>query len=295
MVNFRTVMQPQSVETASSVNATLASSGTSTVPTIAPQKANGQSIVGVRIQFTAALTLSANTTLSPGTVGSLVKEVKITQGTNKLMDYNGYSQLIRGVHIYSGTTITDTSLPASTSSPSATDDTGIVPWFFTTAVTPQIQVTANNFSGITNATAGTLTVQVTFYYLSMPVQSDHLIISTASSSVSTGSDISISALFPSNSNSPINAVWMDATADADVTNQSFEVGTNMIVDHLTVSALTDLEEYIPNVWTHIAGFIPCQMPPGQVFNAVGVTSTQSNLLVNFASGVTPTFYLVMAQ
>jgi hypothetical protein len=299
---FRTVTVPVTTENSGSQAATLGS-GPVSVPTIYPKKAGPYNIVGVVLSISAALTLSAAGTFN---VGQLIKEITFKRGANTLLDINGEAQLERVFHILTGQPVGATfnsaapiyfnnPTSASSTSPSATE-TVYLPLRFSGQGTPlAITLTANALSAVTNATAGTINLTVEFHYAAIPVTDDRFKIVTSPTQLNAATDIDISQQF--SESSPIQEIWVDVTADANLAYETFSVGPTIVYDHAGQAALltlTGTEDPVPT-FSHTAGVFKLLVTPGTTFPTSGSTSNSPKLICNFAAAVTPTYYLVLSS
>jgi hypothetical protein len=299
---FRTVVTPVTTENSGAQVATLGS-GPVNVPTIYPKKAGPYNIVGIVLSITASLTLSAAGTFN---VGQLVKEITFKRGSDTLIDVNGEAQLERVFHILTGQPVGATfnsqapvyynnPTSASSTSPSATE-TIYLPLRFSGQGTPlAITLTANALSAVTNATAGTISFVVEFHYAPIPVTDDRIRIVTSPTALNANTDIDISQQF--SESRPVQEVWIDVTADANLAYETFSVGQTVVYDHAGQAGLltlTGTEDPVPT-FSHLAGVFKLLVTPGTAFPTAGATSNAPKLICNFTASVTPTYYLVLSS
>ncbi len=278
----------------------LSAAGPGSLPTITPTKAGGLNILGMILEIYANVTQSA---AANWTVGSLVKELKIQKGTNTQVDINGEDQLEKVFHILTGLPIGvtfNTGAPTYFNNPTSAGAIGataqteeiFIPFHFTTAVVPQIKLTLTGYSSITNATAATVNFTVIFLYGNTPVTDDLIKITTAPAQLNAATDIDVSQYF--SESKPINEVWVEIPADADLTYQTFEIGQATIYPKVDPTTLSILEAILPG-YTHISGFFKSKMKPMTVFPTSGSTANSPKLIYNLAVAETPTFYMVVAN
>jgi hypothetical protein len=297
---FRSVPSVIATEISDTQTTALSSAGPGSLPTITPTKAGGLNILGMILQIYANVTQSA---AANWTVGSLVKELKIQKGTNTQIDVNGEDQLEKVFHMLTGLPIGatfNTGAPIYFNNPTSAGAAGqtnqteeiFLPLQFTTAVVPQIKLTLNGYSAITNATAATVNFTVIFLYGNTPVTDDLIKITTAPAQLNAATDIDVSQYF--SEAKPINEVWVEIPADADLNYQTFEIGQATIYPKVDPTSLSFLEAIIPG-YTHISGFFKSKMKPGTVFPTSGSTANSPKLIYNLAAAETPTFYMVVAS
>ena len=296
MAHFRTNTLGQGTELSQSNSANIPASGIASIATIAPTKAAGRPIVGMKIKVAATVTFSTAPTASPGTVGQLINEFKIFKGSTPLIDALGIGQLTRIAHIVSGQTLTDTAFGSGATSLSATDEFEI-PFNFSTSIVPAITMNINPQTTFTNANGGSVTLTVSFTYGSsaMKVSDDKVYVIPALTAQPVGSDVTISSQF--NVQNAVREVWVDVTADANFSYSKFVNGNNVIYDQVDVSQITASETGPGgDVFSHIAGFLNVPQQPGTVvYQALGSVATLYQEIVNFAASVTPTYYLLVVS
>ena len=294
---YRALLPPLATELSKANTVTLAASKTSTVPTIVPEAANGRPIIGIKLIATASVTFSNEPSGTVGTVGGLMSELKILKAGNvTLLDPETYAQLQRLYHIYTGLELSDQNITGAGSAYTltATLETEVMPFYFTTGVTPQFIFYAAGYGQFANATSGSLTVQIEFHYGGLNlVNDDQVVIVTTPTALSNGVEVSVNPYFTVKT--PVNQVWFDATADADLGYQSYEAGNSVIFDKVDADTLTNLEGYLP-YFDHINGFFFSQTPSGVLYPSPGTTqgSTAPNLIVYLNDSISLTFYLVVA-
>ena len=294
MPHFRTLTLGQGTELSQSNSANIPASGIASIATIAPTKAGGRPIIGMKIKVAATVTFSTAPSASPGTVGQLINEFKIFKGSTPLIDALGIGQLTRIAHIVSGQTLTDTAFGSGATSLSATDEFEI-PFQFSTSIVPAISMNVNPQSTFTNANGGSVTLTVAFTYgsSSMRISDDKVYVIPALTAQPVGSDVTISSQF--NVQNAVREVWIDVTADANFSYSKFVNGNNVVYDQVDVSQITASETGPGgDVFSHIAGFLNVPQQPGTVvYQALGSVATLYQEIVNFAASVTPTYYLLV--
>lgn len=294
MSGFRSVMAPDAIELSTTQSATIPASGTVGVPVVAPTQAHGRNIVGLRLILAATVTFSVAPGASPGTVGQLIGNLRILKGTDKMFDVASIAQLIRALHIYSGQTLADVAFGSGLTSLSATLDTGVIPLHFVTNAAIQLVLTANNAATFTNGTGGSISLTAEFHYAQSPVKDDKVVIVTAASQQSSGVEINAGQQFPVTD--PVKEIWLDVTADANLTYQSFAVGQTTVYLKADPTTLKSLEQYLGSVWTHIAGFLLSRAPENVIYQSPGGTNTTlPQLIAKYASALTPTYYIVLGK
>ena len=297
---FRSMIHALASEQSDTQTATLSSAGIATLPTVTPKRAGGLSIVGIIMTITANMTQSA---AANWTVGSLIKEMVIKKGANKQIDINGEDQLEKVFHLLTGLPIGatfNTGAPTYFSNPtsagaagaSAETETVFLPVHFRTDVVPQITLTVNGYSTITNGTGGTVSFQVEYLYSNMPVSDDLIKIVTAPSALNSATDINVAQYF--SEAKPVNEVWIEVPSDAALSYQSYEVGQTTVYKAETATSLSFQEDILPT-YSHISGFFKSRMKPNTVFPTTGSNANSPQLILNLATSQTPTFYLVLAS
>ncbi|MDG6919762.1 MAG: hypothetical protein JRN62_10075 [Nitrososphaerota archaeon] len=297
-MGFRQFVKPRSTELSGAQSATLATAPVQ-VPTIQPTKSNGLNIVGMKLSITATVTQSA---AANWTVGSLIKELRFMRGSSVLLDINGEDQLEKVFHIYTGMPIGATfnsDSPTYFSNPtnagaagqSTETETVYLPLHFLGSGLPlQVILNANAYTVVSNATAGSITFQVTFTYSDLSIADDTMKIVVAPTALNASTDINISTQF--SENKPVDEVWVELTADSSLNYQSYSVGQTVLYDQVDPTTLSVEEAPVPT-FSHIAGFLKQMIKRGTVFPTQGATQNAPKLINNYSANQTPTFYLVL--
>jgi len=297
-MGFRQFVKPRATELSGAQSATLGTSPVN-VPTIQPTKSNGLNIIGLMLKITATITQSA---AANWTVGSLLKELKLLRGADVLLDINGEDQLEKVFHILSGMPVGvtfNTGAPTYFSNPTVTGIVGqstgteqiYIPLHFVGSGLPlSIILTSNAYTAVTNATAGSMTFQVTFAYSDLPVADDRMKIVVAPTALNANTDINVATQF--SENKPVEEVWVELTADSSLTYQTFAVGQTVLYDQVDPTTLSVEEAPLPNLY-HIAGFLKQLIKRGTVFPTQGAQQNAPRLINNYSANQTPTFYLVL--
>src|SRR5579875_3331490 len=301
MPGFRQVMKPLNHEVSATQTAVLSQTGPVGVPSITPKEANGANIVGLALYISATMTQSA---AANWTVGSLIKELKISKGSGTLIDITGEDQLEKVFHIYTGLpagVTFNSGAPTFFSNPTSAGAAGqtsqtetiFIPLHFTTAgVPPSFVLTANGYNAVTNATAGTVSFYMQFFYSSVQVKDDKMKIVTSPTSLNANTDIVISEQFAEDA--PIREVWVELANDAALTYETFKIG-NVELYHEVDPLGLQIHEVSSPLASHISGFFYSLMKSPTTFPTQASTSTNlPKLIYNFASAQTPTYYLVLA-
>ena len=297
---FRGVPSVTATEVSDTQTIVLSSGGPGSVPTITPTKAAGQNILGVILKIAGSVTQSA---AANWTVGSMIKELQVLKGANTQIDVGSEDQLEKLFHMLTGMPIGATfnsSAPTYYNNPTSAGAVGqtsqteeiFLPLHFTTKVVPQFKLTTTGYSAVTDATAATISFTVIFLYGSTPITDDLIKIVTAPAALNSATDIDVSQYF--SEAKPINEVWVELTADSDLSYQSFEIGQSTIYSKVGPTSSQILEALMPN-YSHLTGFYKSRMKPGTVFPTTGSTSNSPKLIYNLAVARTPTFYLVIAS
>lgn len=265
--------------------------GNVTTPSIVPTKAQGQSIVGLVLSVTATVTQSAAANWQ---VSELLRELKITKGSKVLANPQSFAQLQRLFNAL--TSLSDTTQPntyfnnpTSAGAQGQTTQTLDVwlPLQFSTETPIVISVGFGGIAGVTNCTAASAIVRVTFLYSTMSVKDDIIKIVTAPAALAAGVDVDVSQYF--SENELINEVWFDVTLDANLASQSFHLGSNVVYDAHNAFQLRAVT--MNASWMQpIAGFFAALDMP-IVYPTTGSTASKPKLILNVLAAVTPTFYL----
>jgi hypothetical protein len=266
--------------------------GVVTTPSIVPTTAHGQSIVGLQLSIAATVTQSA---AADWQVSELFEALKITKGSETKVNPQSFAQLQR---LYNAlTSLTDASQPdLYFNDPTSAGDAGqtsqtldlYLPLEFSTETPVILTVDLKGISAVTNCTAGSVTVTVTWLYSPIKVRDDLIKIVSAPTALGTGIDIDVSQYF--SDARVINEVWFDVTADANLNYQKFTVGNITVYDKhnpFRLRALTTDAKWMQSY----AGFFAANDMPVSYPASGSTASAKPTLTLNLAVSVQPTFYL----
>jgi len=256
-----------------------------------PKSSNGRSIVGMLFRIDAEITQA---TAQSFNVGQLFGGMRIVKGgnSNVRMAIDGYDQLVRLFN--SLTRLTDAATdyfnnPTNTGAVGTTSQsmTFFLPLEYRTDdVIPQT-VLAFNPVGTVGASSGNVTCTISYYYSDNTVRDDVINVVTTPTPLNSNTNIDVSTFFAGSTVQ--DEVWMDSGADANLNHQTFRMGNTPVFPEVGEFALRAHTN--PAVVTQkIDGFFLMKAPV-TAFPANGVDGQKPILDVNFATTVTPTFYL----
>lgn len=298
-MGFRQFVKARATELSAAQAATLGNAPVSP-STIQPTKPSGLNVVGLMLKISATVTQSA---AAAWNVGQLIKELKFAKGSDVLLDINGEDQYEKVFHILTGLPIGATfnaggptyfsngSSAGAIGNSSALHQVYIPLQFVTMGLPLTITLTNNAYTAVTNATAGTVTFQVEFFYSDLPVNDDRMKIVVAPTALNATTDINIALQF--SENKPVDEVWVELSADAALTYETFSIGQSVIYDQVDGITLQVQEAPFDYLY-HIAGFFKQLIKRGTVFPTQGTQQNAPKLVNNYASAQTPTFYLVLS-
>ncbi len=263
-----------------------------TTPSIVPTTAHGQSIVGVQLSIAGTVTQSAAANWQ---VSALFNALKITKGSETKVNPQSFAQLQR---LYNAlTSLTDATQPdkyfnnptsaGAIGSTSQTLDV-YLPLEFSTETPIILTVDLKGISAVTNCTAGSVTVTVTWLYSPIKVRDDVIKIVSTPTQLSANIDIDVSQYF--SDARVISEVWFDVTADANLAYQKFSVGNVVVFDKHNPFRLRAVTT--DAAWMQAyAGFFAAMDMAVSYPPSGSTASAKPTLTLNFAQAVQPTFYL----
>ncbi len=265
-----------------------------TFPVTFPKQSGGLPIVAMRFVLTVNLTYSTAPSSSPGTVGQFIQQILIYKGSDKDYRYNiaSMAELQRIYHMLTGLSLSDVSIPASTSATATLEF--IIPFRIKTVPqVPLLKVVLAPWTVLSATPAsGSASLSVEYLYgtpSDVPVD-DYLTIVSTPTALNANTEINISQYF--GSSDPMIDIWVDATADANLNYAKFAVGKSTIYDKMGPFTLTQMETQQGRAnYTHISGFFRMPQPAGQVYPAQGVAADVPQLIVNLANSVALNIYL----
>jgi hypothetical protein len=276
-------------ETSNPVAVTLGA-GVVTTPSIVPTKAQGQSVVGIQLSIAATVTQSGAASWK---ASDLFSALKIMKGSDIKVNPSSFKQL---QCLYNAlTSLTDTTQPNkyfnNPSSAGAAGQTSTtldvyLPLEFTTETPVILSVDLKGISGVTNCTAGSVTVTVTWLYSTTQVRDDVIKIVATPTQLSANIEIDVSQYF--SDARVINEVWFDVTADANLGYQSFSIGNIMVYDKHNAFRLRAVTTDADSMQS-IAGFFAAQDKPVSYPPAGSTASQKPALILNLVNAVQPTF------
>jgi hypothetical protein len=266
--------------------------------TISPSKAHGQSIFGLHFEIKFSMTQSAAANWKPS---QLFDYLLIEKGSNKMVYPQSYAQLVRLFNSLTSLADSDTIGKASRffNDPQSAGAAGTstskldfyLPLTFNTQSPPLITLGFLPYTQITNGTAGSATITVTFMYSPIPVIDDQVKIVKAPTALAAGTDIDVSAYFGTKQS--VKEAWIDVVADANLDYQAFNIGQIAVFDKATafeLRALTTNAEWMQP----IDGFLACNDQPTKYSAPDTNANAKQELILNLLIEAQPTFYLFLA-